>query len=132
MVDSQSGSNTMYVTYDLERNTPDGGRASFPRVKRVSIHGEVKDWTCGDCKKRSGRTVYGVAIEYQGRRAGFERQGYTARRGGSEYRVSPAQVRPAARTFRKVVPLPTRAENVHFYPAAGQMPYRYRYALEGH
>jgi hypothetical protein len=40
----KGGAQEMYVTYDLQQKTRGGGQALYPKVKRVYIAGEVKDW----------------------------------------------------------------------------------------
>lgn len=40
----------MYVTYDLEQKTRGGGSATYPKVKRVYIAGDVKEWKVGTFK----------------------------------------------------------------------------------
>jgi hypothetical protein len=84
----KGGASEMYVTYDLEQKTRSGGRAVYPKVKRVYIAGNVKDWTLGRALKKSGREVYGVRIEYERSRAGYRRRPFRARRGGTRYDVA--------------------------------------------
>src|SRR5438093_374200 len=79
----------MYVTYDLEQKTRGGGTAIYPKVKRVYIAGDVKDWAAGTFAKRSGRNAHGVKIEYEQSRAGYQRRAFTATRGGKAYQVRP-------------------------------------------
>src|SRR5215216_3655158 len=88
----KGGATEMYVTYDLKQQTRGDGNAIYPKVKRVYIAGDVKDWKTGKVKKRSGQTVHGVAIQYEQTRAGYRRKGYTARRDGTTYTVKPATV----------------------------------------
>ena len=60
----------MYVTYDLCQDTRGSDEALYPKVKRVYIAGDVKDWDVGTFTKRSGKDVHGVKIDYeQGRQA---------------------------------------------------------------
>ena len=108
----------MYVTYDLEQRTRGGGSAIFPKVKRVYIAGEVKDWKIGVLQKRSGREAYGVEIEYQQSRKAYRREGYTAKRGGTTYRVSPVSIKATSQKFRKIVEVPKNAKNIRFHPEA--------------
>src|SRR5207248_1803087 len=42
----------MYVTYDLSQPTRGGRRAMYPKVHRVYIAGQVKDWHVGNFAKR--------------------------------------------------------------------------------
>src|SRR5262249_29958306 len=81
----KGGANEMYVTYDLEQKTRGGGTATYPKVKRVYIAGDVKDWKAGAVKKRTGREVHGVQIEYEQTRRGHRRAGYEAKRGKTAY-----------------------------------------------
>jgi hypothetical protein len=120
----------MYVTYDLEQKTRGDGHALYPKVKRVYIAGDVQDWHVGKVKKRSGREVYGVTIEYEQSRSGYRRKEYTAKRGETVYKVPPTKVKASSQKFRKVVELPKDAQNVHFYKDASKLPKKYRQALQ--
>src|SRR2546426_949737 len=82
----------MYVTYDLPQQTRGGGRALYPKVQRVYIAGQLKDWHVGTFPRRTGKEVHGVKIDYEQSRAGYRRKGYTATRGGTRYHVAPAKV----------------------------------------
>src|SRR5215470_378488 len=77
----KGGASEMYVTYDLEQKTRGGGSALLPKVKRVYIAGDVKGWDLGDFRRRSGREVHGVRIEYEQSRRRYRRGAYTATRG---------------------------------------------------
>lgn len=120
----------MYVTYDLEQKTRGDGQALYPKVKRVYIAGEVQDWKVGQFEKRSGRKVSGVEIVYEQSRAGYRRQGYTAKRGDTTYEVPPTSVQSSSHSFRKVVEVPEKAQNVKFYTDAKKLPEKYRSALQ--
>jgi hypothetical protein len=122
--------NEMYITYDLEQKTRGGGSAIYPKVKRVYIAGEVKDWKIGTLKKRSGREAYGVEIEYQQSRKAYRREGFTAKRGGTIYHVSPASVKAATQNFRKIVEVPREARNIRFHSKANMLPEKYQHALQ--
>ena len=74
----KGGAHEMYVTYDLEQRTRGGSSATYPKVKRVYIAGDVKDWQVGNFKKKSGREAHGVKIEYEQSRKGYQRQGVSA------------------------------------------------------
>jgi hypothetical protein len=126
----KGGADEMYVTYDLEQKTRGGGSAMYPKVKRVYIAGDVKDWEAGGVKKRSGREAYGVLIEYEQRRKSYRRQAYRAERGKSSYKVSPASVGATSQRFRQVVEVPKEARNVRFYSDASRLPAKYRHALQ--
>src|SRR5512144_224577 len=88
----KGGAHEMYVTYDLKQKTRSGDTKLYPKVKRVYIAGDVKDWKTGNIKKRSGRTVNGVAIEYEQNRKGYQRGASNAERRRTSYRVKPASV----------------------------------------
>src|SRR5438874_11891062 len=88
----KGGAHQMFVTYDLEQKTRGGGTATYPKVKRVYIAGDVKDWKTGRVRKKSGREVYVVRIEYLQSRRGYRREGDEAARGGTEYGVESARV----------------------------------------
>lgn len=126
----KGGAHEMYVTYDLEQRTRGAKVAVYPKVKRVYIAGEVRDWKVGDFRKKTGRQVHGVRIEYEQNRRGYRRTGFDAQRGRTAYRVEPASVSPTAQSIVQVVELPERARNPHFYPAHAALPERYRGALQ--
>ena len=126
----KGGAHEMYVTYDLEQQTRGGGSATYPKVKRVYIAGDVKSWHAGQVQKRTGRAVHGVRIEYEQSRRRHPRKGYEAERGGTEYEVAPAKVPATSQRFTQVVEVPAAARNVHFYAAAADLPEKYRHALQ--
>ena len=126
----KGGAHEMYVTYDLEQKTRGATTAVYPKVKRVYIAGDIKDWRAGAAEKRTGRKVHGVRIEYEQSRQGYRRRAYAAQRGAIDYRVGAASIGPAAQRFVQVVEVPERARNVHFYPMHGDLPPRYREALQ--
>lgn len=126
----KGGAEEMYVTYDLEQETRGDSSALYPKVKRVYIAGDVKDWEVGKVEKRSGRKVHGVAIEYEQTREGYHRQGYTATRGDTTYEVEPTDVEGTSQTFRRVVEIPEDAQNVHFYATDEKLPEKYQSALQ--
>src|SRR5712691_2879883 len=102
----KGGAHEMFVTYDLEQKTRGGGTATYPKVKRVYIAGDVKDWKAGTVKKRTGREVHGVQIEYEQSRKGYRRRPYEAERGKTEYAVGPASVGSTMQRFVQVVEVP--------------------------
>jgi hypothetical protein len=124
----KGGAEEMYVTYDLSQQTRSGDRALYPKVQRVYVAGKVKDWHVGSFAKRTGKKVHGVKIDYEQSRTGYARQGYTAARGSTRYRVGPAKVGRTKATFSKVVEVPADAKNVRFH--AGKLPAGYRTALQ--
>lgn len=126
----KDGAKEMYITYDLEQQTRGVTTATYPKVRRVYIAGRVKDWETGQVEKRSGRRVHGMAITYEQSRAGYGRREFTARRGGTRYRVKPAAVEGSSQEFRKVVEIPKEARNVRFHTAAEKLPKKYRSALQ--
>ena len=126
----KGGAHEMYVTYDLKQKTRSGDSKLYPKVKRVYIAGDVKDWKTGDIKKRSGRTVHGVAIEYEQSRKGFQRRSFTAQRGGTSYTVRSSSTGPTSQKFRQVLEVPQDAQNIHFYRNAQKLPTKYRSALQ--
>ena len=85
----RGGAVEMYVTYDLWQETRGDGRALYPKVKRVYIAGQVKDWHVGTFAKHTGKHVHGVKIEYEQSRASYARQGYMATRRNTRYHVPP-------------------------------------------
>ena len=126
----KGGAHEMYVTYDLRQKTRSGDTRLYPKVKRVYIAGDVKDWKTGNIKKRSGRTVHCVAIEYEQSRRGFQRRGFTAQRDSTKYKVSPSSVGGTSQKFRQVLEVPEDAQNIHFYNNARKLPARYQSALQ--
>jgi hypothetical protein len=126
----KGGAHEMYVTYDLEQTTRGGGRALYPKVKRVYIAGDVKGWKTGQVRKRTGREVPGVRIEYAQSRSRYRRSGFTAQRGETRYKVAPSSVGTTSQTFVQVVEVPEDARNVRFHTDAGGMAEKYREALQ--
>ncbi len=124
----KGGAKEMYVTYDLWQETRGDGRALYPKVKRVYIAGDVKRWHVGRFKKRTGKEVYGVKVDYEQSRQGYARKGYTAMRGATRYQVAPTKVAGGKSSFSHIVELPKDAQNVAFH--AGNLPQRYRDALQ--
>jgi hypothetical protein len=120
----------MYVTYDIKRATRSGSQTSFPKVKRVYIAGDVKNVKTGDVKKRSGREVHGVMINYEQDRSRASRRAFTAQRGKTKYAVKPAHVQGARQRFTMVVEIPEDARSVHFYRDEKQLPAKYKSALQ--
>jgi len=126
----KGGAHQMYVTYDLEQRTRGAHSAVYPKVKRVYIAGDVKGWNAGAVRKRTGREVHGVRIEYEQTRQGYRRKAYGARRGRTDYAVGAVSVGSTAQRFVQVVELPQRARNMHFYPQHAGLPAKYREALQ--
>jgi hypothetical protein len=124
----KGGAREMYVTYDLWQETRGDSRALYPKVKRVYVAGDVKNWKVGRFQKRTGKEVYGVKIEYEQSRAGYSRKGYTARRGNTEYEVAPTHIKGSKSTFSQIVEVPEEAQNITFHE--GNLPQKYRDALQ--
>ena len=124
----KGGATEMYVTYDLWQATRGDSSALYPKVKRVYIAGHVTDWHVGTFVKRTGKQVHGVKIEYEQSRAGYARQGYTARRGATRYDMPPTQVKKSTARFAQIVEVPEEAHNVQFH--ARELPEKYRQALQ--
>lgn len=124
----KGGAREMYITYDLPQQTRAGTTAIYPKVKRVYISGDVKDWQVGTFPKKTGRMVHGVHIEYEQSRGGYRRKGFTATRGKRRYQVAPAEVKPTRQTFAQVVEIPEEARNVQFHMSG--LPERYGEALQ--
>ena len=104
-------------------------RAVYPKVKRIYVAGEVRDWKVGTFEKRSGRKVHGVKIDYQQGRGRYGRGRATcAHRGGTSYDVSPAKVPESRSRFAKIVEVPTAAKNIHFHQ--GKLPRKYVHAIQ--
>lgn len=118
----------MYVTYDLKQRTRGGNTATYPKVKRVYIAGDVTDCKVGDFRKKSGRTAHGVCIEYDQTRRGYRREGFSATRGKTRYETKPGSVEPTRQHFAQVVDVPQGASNVAFHERG--LPARYKSALQ--
>ena len=117
-----------YITYDLEQQTRSRTTARYPKVKRVYLSGDVQHWEVGTFKNRSGRSIYGVRIDYERGREGYRRKGYQAERNGTTYHVPPTTVEPSRATFSKVVEIPPDAENITF--RGTRLPEKYQSALQ--
>jgi hypothetical protein len=127
----KGGAEEMYVTYDLEQKTRGGGQALYPKVRRVYIAGDVIGWRAGDdLRKRTGRRVNGVRIEYEQSRRGYRRAGYNAERDDTKYEVGPTRAKPTTQRFTQIVEVPQKAKDVHFYPSAARLPAKYKQALQ--
>jgi hypothetical protein len=126
----KGGAHEMYVTYDLEQKTRGGGSATYPKVKRVYVAGNVRDWKTGIVRNKLGREVHGVRIEYEQTRKGYRRKGYTASRGETEYATGAASVGATAQRFAQVAEVPAGARNVQFYSDHADLPAKYRDALQ--
>lgn len=117
-----------YITYDLEQQTRGQTAAMYPKVKRVYLSGDVQNWEVGTFEKRSGRSVYGVRIDYERRREGYRRRGYRAERNGTTYQVPPTTVEASSAKFSKVIEIPEDAENIAFRGTT--LPQDYQSALQ--
>jgi len=126
----KGGADEMYITYDREQKTRGGNYALYPKIKRIYIAGDVKDWKVGTFKKRTGREVHGVLIEYEQSRKGYRRQAYSAKRGKTAYKVSQASVKPATQKFTKIIEVPEQAKNVRFHKDTSRLPDKYRHAFQ--
>src|SRR5215472_9746543 len=76
----KGGAHEMYVTYDLHQNTRGAQSALYHKVRRVYIAGDVTNWRTGQVRKRTGREVNGLRIEYEQTRQGYRRRRYAAQR----------------------------------------------------
>lgn len=127
----KGGASEMYVTYDLDQKTRGGDHALYPKVKRVYIAGDVIDHEVSQrLRKRTGRQVSGVRIDYEQTRSGYRRAGFKAERGDGEYKVAPAKVGGTRQRFSQIVEVPEKAKDVHFYSSAKQLPAKYQQALQ--
>ena len=126
----KGGAQEMYVTYDLEQKTRGRQNALYHKVKRVYIAGNVKDWRTGLVRKKTGREVHGLRVEYEQTRKGYRQRGYAARRRETKYLVPPKTVAATAQRFVQVVEVPIAARNVHFYSDHAELPPKYEQALQ--
>jgi hypothetical protein len=118
------------VTYDLEQKTR-SGQAVYPKVKRVYIAGKVIDAKAGHkLRKRTGKEVNGVRVEYKQTRRGYRRDRFEAKRGDAKVAVGSATVPETRQRFVQIVELPDKARNVHFYGPGEALPAEYRQALQ--
>jgi hypothetical protein len=126
----KGGANEMYLTYDVARKTRSGASAPIPKVKRVYIAGEVEGWALGDFRKKSGRDVYGVKIDYRQTRRRYRREAFQAARGQTKYQVPSTGVRATNQHFSQIVELPQGARNVEFHQELKDLPESYFHALQ--
>lgn len=126
----KGGAQEMYVTYDLQQKTRGTQSALYHKVRRVYIAGDVTNWRTGQVRKRTGREVHGLRIEYEQTRRGYHRRKYAARRGETKYLVEPGVVAATAQRFAQVIEIPTGARNVHFYINQRELPPEYQKALQ--
>ena len=127
----KGGAAEMYVTYDLNQKTRGGGHADYPKIKRVYIAGEVIDWQAdANLRKRTGRRVNGVRIEYEQSRKSYRRAGYDATRGETAYKVGPAHAKATTQHFTQIVEVPEKAKDIRFYMSADRLPEKYKQALQ--
>jgi hypothetical protein len=126
----KGGAHEMYVTYDLEQKTRGEHEAVYPKVKRVYVAGNVKDWKSGTVRNKLGRQVHGVRIEYEQARRGYRRRGYARRRGETKYSMAAATVAKTAQRFAQVVEVPAAAKHVQFYSDYAELPAKYQEALQ--
>lgn len=111
----KDGAQEMYVTYDLDQKTRSGRTATYPKVKRVYIAGDVTDWRAGHFTKRTGRKVKGLRVVYKQEREGFYRE--ATKQGSATY------VQLATTTLTQIVELPEKAKHIKFSP--DQLPAEY-------
>jgi hypothetical protein len=124
----KGGAQDMYVTYDESQATTSGRKATYPKVKRVYVAGQVKGWHVGVFTNRAGRQVHGVKVEYEQTRAGYSRKPYSGVRGTTPYKVSAATVGSGRSHFTKIMEVPKDARNIHFY--TGKLPSKYQQARQ--
>jgi hypothetical protein len=125
----QGGAKEHYVTYDMEQKTR-SGHALYHKVKRVYVAGEVIRWQAGsDLRKRTGKIVNGVRIEYRRARKAYSRRAYKMRRGGTEYPVMPGHIGQSELHVAQIVEVPAKARNIRFHTAA-DLPDVYKQALQ--
>lgn len=126
----KGGAKDMFVTYDLPQTTRAGNIAVYPKIKRVYIAGEVMKVSGGSLRKRSGREVRGVKIEYEQSRSGYRRRPFYEHRNGRAYPVKAGAVPETHERFTQIVEVPDRARNVRFYPNREELPEKYAHALQ--
>ncbi len=61
----KGGAHEMYVTYDVRQKTRGGNSKLYPKVKRVYIAGDVKDWETGNVKKRFYKNAQKLPQRYR-------------------------------------------------------------------
>lgn len=126
----KGGAQEMYVTYDIRQETRSGKTTTYPKIKRVYIAGDVKKVSTGDVKKRSGREVHGVVINYEQSRSSADRKAFRAKRGKTTYDVKSSHMRGSRQTFTQVVEVPEEARSIHFYKDSKRLPAKYKSALQ--
>lgn len=126
----KGGAKEMYVTYDVEQKTRGKSHATYHKVKRVYIAGDVQGWHAGQARMRTGRQVNGVTIEYQQTRRGYHRKPYSGHRNSTAYQVKATTIKSTTQKYHKVVEVPEDARNVHFYRDESRLPEKYHTALQ--
>ena len=101
-----------YITYKHLETLRNGKRAYKPRAKRVFISGKLLSHKLGTWKNRYGKRIYGIKFEYENTRVGYHRRGFSAQRGRTKYKVSPARVGKARMTVTKIVTMPHNIKTV--------------------
>ena len=97
----KGGAQEMYVTYDLHQKTRGAQSALYHKVRRVYIAGDVTNWRTGQVRKRTGREVHALRLEYEQNRRSYRRRGYSAQRGKTKYLVEPGpSLRPLSGSSR--------------------------------
>ncbi len=96
----------------------------------ISIRLLLRPKSIHEANCRRGSEVHDVRIEYEQSREPYHREGYTADRSGTCYKVTPAFAGSAFQQLAQVVGLPEAALDVHFYGDSGTMPEKYRHALQ--
>jgi len=90
----------------------------------------VKDWKTGVVRKKTGREVHGVRIEYEQSRKGYQRGDTRRTEVRRNIAYSPQPSKRAPDVFAQVVEIAKRARNVRFYSDHAELPVEYRQALQ--
>src|SRR5271157_5382112 len=87
----------------------------------------IDQWGSGGVAAPPGQFRAGFSEQSRKR---YRRKGYKAERGQTAYEVAPASIAATSQRFVQIVEVPLKARNVFFYSDAGQLPAKYRHALQ--
>ncbi|RWJ04890.1 MAG: hypothetical protein EOR25_30050 [Mesorhizobium sp.] len=74
--------------------------------------GKVVGWQIGTFEKKSGRSVYGLKLEYQQSRKRYVRKAYKAKRGRISHEVPETKAAETTQSFTKIIEVPEIAKNI--------------------
>ncbi len=119
-------SRNMFITYDLEQRTRNGNTAIYPKIKRVYIAGNIKDWKVGRMHKKSGREVRGISITYEQTRKGYDHKNFEFKCDNIKYEIPTSIVSITYQEFTQIVEVPDNAKNMRFFADVSELPNKYK------